>query len=99
MASVLTGRGVRAVVAVLCATLALPGVPVGAATATEAATPQLTWTDCEDGFQCATAEAPLDYDRPAGAKVELAVIKLPAPDPAKKIGTLFVNFGGPGGSG
>jgi pimeloyl-ACP methyl ester carboxylesterase len=41
----------------------------------------------------------LDYDRPLGAKVGLAVIKLPATDQARRIGTLFVNFGGPGASG
>ncbi|MEV4317947.1 alpha/beta hydrolase [Actinocrispum sp. NPDC049592] len=42
---------------------------------------------------------PLDYDRPAGKKISLALIKLPATDQAKRIGTLFVNFGGPGASG
>jgi len=95
----LTGRGRRAVVAVLCAALALPAAPAVAETVQEAATPRLSWTDCQDGFQCSTAEVPLDYDLPTGAKVALALIKLPAPDPAKRIGTLFVNFGGPGASG
>ena len=65
----------------------------------EASTPVLQWTDCQDGFQCSTAHVPLDYDRPSDTKVELAVIKLPASDPANRIGTLFVNFGGPGPSG
>jgi pimeloyl-ACP methyl ester carboxylesterase len=64
-----------------------------------ATTPQLTWSDCHDGFQCSTAEVPLDYDRPAGSKISLAVIKLPATDQARRIGTLFVNFGGPGAPG
>jgi len=62
-------------------------------------TPVLQWTDCQDGFQCSTAHVPLDYDRPNDTKVDLAVIKLPASDPTNRIGTLFVNFGGPGPSG
>ena len=34
-----------------------------------------------------------------GAKIELALIRLPATDPAHRIGTLFTNPGGPGNSG
>ncbi|NUS53879.1 MAG: alpha/beta fold hydrolase, partial [Streptomycetaceae bacterium] len=64
-----------------------------------AATPLLRWGDCGDGFRCATASVPLDYDQPRADPIDLAVIKLPAPDPAKRLGTLFVNFGGPGPSG
>lgn len=30
--------------------------------------PQLDWVDCGDGFQCATATVPLDYDRPRGGR-------------------------------
>jgi pimeloyl-ACP methyl ester carboxylesterase len=64
-----------------------------------AGTPGLSWTGCEDGFLCATAEVPLDYNRPGEEQIDLAVIKLPAADPSSRIGTLFVNFGGPGQSG
>ncbi|MFI7669262.1 alpha/beta hydrolase [Nocardia sp. NPDC049526] len=69
------------------------------ALAEAANTPILHWADCEDGFQCATAEVPLDYNRAHDEQIELAVIKLPAADPVRRIGTLFVNFGGPGPSG
>ncbi|MBV8349401.1 MAG: hypothetical protein JOZ49_18320, partial [Mycolicibacterium sp.] len=62
-------------------------------------TPTLSWASCGDGFLCATAEVPLDYHRPHGKQIDLAVIKLPAADPSRRIGTLFVNFGGPGQSG
>ena len=41
---------------------------------------------------------PLDYDQPAGAKVELALLRLKARRPAQRLGSLFVNPGGPGGS-
>lgn len=60
--------------------------------------PQLNWTDCGDGFECATAKVPLDYDRPRGRTTELALIRKPATDPSTRIGSLFMNPGGPGGS-
>jgi pimeloyl-ACP methyl ester carboxylesterase len=80
----------RTLIATLVATAALTGTAQAA---------PLTWTPCDDGFECATAQVPLDYDHPAGAKIELALIRLPAADPAHRIGTLFTNPGGPGNSG
>ncbi|APE33247.1 hydrolase [Nocardia mangyaensis] len=62
-------------------------------------TPALSWENCSDGFFCTWAQVPLDYHRTEDAQIELAVIKLPATDPDRRIGTLFVNFGGPGPSG
>ena len=44
-------------------------------------TPTLSWADCGDGFLCATAEVPLNYNRPDDEQIDLAVIKLPATDP------------------
>lgn len=67
----------------------LPGVRV----------PSLDWEPCGDGLECATAEVPLDYDRPQGRTVRLAVMRHPVADPSTRIGSLFVNPGGPGGSG
>jgi pimeloyl-ACP methyl ester carboxylesterase len=64
-----------------------------------APTPVLNWADCADGFQCATAKVPRDYQTPHGTTIDLAMIKLSASDPAHRIGTLFINFGGPGESG
>ncbi|MGL5861418.1 MAG: alpha/beta hydrolase, partial [Phycicoccus sp.] len=49
--------------------------------------------------RCSRVVVPLDYDRPRGATVSLAVIKRPADDPKRRIGTVFANPGGPGGSG
>ena len=46
----------------------LIGLAPAAVAAEEAQTPVLTWQDCQDGFQCATAEVPLDYDQPRGTK-------------------------------
>ena len=42
---------------------------------------------------------PLDYRRPRGRTIYLAVIRHRADDPAHRIGTLFFNPGGPGGAG
>lgn len=75
------------------------------ARAGEVPVPQLAWKDCatdvggtQAGVQCAVAALPLDYDDPAGDQVHIAVAKVPATDPAQRIGSLFFNFGGPGGS-
>jgi pimeloyl-ACP methyl ester carboxylesterase len=86
-----------AVAGVLTGLLSAP--PQATAETDQVAAPTLTWTDCADGFQCSTAKVPLDYDDPAADHIDLAVIKLPATDPTHRIGTLFVNFGGPGASG
>ncbi|WP_299035195.1 alpha/beta fold hydrolase [uncultured Pseudokineococcus sp.] len=64
--------------------------------------PALDWQPCGQGleaFLCATAEVPEDYDRPQGMTSTIALTKLPASDPEQRIGTLFTNPGGPGGSG
>src|SRR5215831_15039741 len=63
------------------------------------AVPVLHWTACGAPFKCATARVPLDYSQPRGATIGIALIKLPATDPAHRIGSLFINPGGPGGSG
>ena len=67
------------------------------------APPVLTWGPCGRAaaapFECATAAVPLDYDQPAGATVPLALVRRPADAPAERLGTLFVNPGGPGASG
>lgn len=67
------------------------------------AVPTLDWQPCKDpdqqGFQCATAQVPLDYQNPSAESIQLAVIKYPATDQSRRIGTLFFNPGGPGGPG
>jgi hypothetical protein len=60
--------------------------------------PDLRWRDCDGGFECATAKVPLDYDHPYGAKVRLAVVRHRARDAEHRIGSLFLNPGGPGES-
>lgn len=48
------------------------------------------------GFQCGRLAVPLDYDDPAGGEVSIPVIRLRARHPQRRLGTLFVNYGGPG---
>lgn len=62
-------------------------------------TPKLDWYPCYDYAECATARLPLDYDKPNGPTVEIAVLRVKAKDQKRKIGSVFLNPGGPGGSG
>jgi len=66
-----------------------------------ALTPAVQWGACPATipaqFQCATEPVPLSYQHPAGQKISLALIRLPASDPSERIGSLFIDFGGPGG--
>jgi pimeloyl-ACP methyl ester carboxylesterase len=64
------------------------------------------WGECEPsddydvtGWECGTVEVPLDYDDPSGRTISIALTRAPATDEATRIGSLFVNPGGPGGSG
>ncbi|MFI1168369.1 alpha/beta fold hydrolase [Streptomyces sp. NPDC020801] len=60
---------------------------------------KLTWHNCGvPGFQCATMKAPLDYARPAAGDIKLAVARKKATGPGRRLGSLLVNPGGPGGS-
>ncbi|KAH8801363.1 Alpha/Beta hydrolase protein [Xylogone sp. PMI_703] len=64
----------------------------------------LHWKDCPSsygwapGLQCAEMEVPLDWDKPCGPGITLFMNKAPAKDPKKRIGSLILNPGGPGGA-
>ena len=60
---------------------------------------QVSWSSCRDGDLCAKLTVPLDYAKPAGPTLGLALLKVPATEPAARIGSLVVNPGGPGASG
>jgi pimeloyl-ACP methyl ester carboxylesterase len=80
--------------------LGVLGGPASAAQGqTPAPVPRLDWSPCGNGFECSRAVVPLDHRRPAGPRISLALIRLPAADPERRVGSLFVNPGGPGGSG
>jgi pimeloyl-ACP methyl ester carboxylesterase len=92
-------------VAVVAGVLALPS-PASAAATTDRVSvaraavrvPALSWSDCGAGLQCTTATVPLDYDKPDSQQITLALARRPATDPAHRLGSLFVNNGGPGNS-
>ncbi|KAM0241227.1 hypothetical protein ACHAPO_002032 [Fusarium lateritium] len=60
----------------------------------------LHWESCYDKFECARLDVPMDWLKPSDSKrVVLGVIKLPAKSKNNTVSPLFVNPGGPGGSG
>lgn len=75
---------------------AVSAVPLPGHASDRAAVPRLDWSTCHAVYQCATTEVPLDYDDPSGRTIQLALIRRPAADPERRIGSLFVNPGGPG---
>ncbi|MCJ1676903.1 alpha/beta hydrolase [Streptomyces sp. APSN-46.1] len=50
-------------------------------------------------YECATIEVPLDYSRPRGRTIDLAISRVKSENPAKRHGVMLLNPGGPGGSG
>jgi pimeloyl-ACP methyl ester carboxylesterase len=58
----------------------------------------LSWTDCtvsKQAVKCATIAAPLDYASPNGQAITLKLVKVAA-TASPRLGTIFVNPGGPG---
>jgi pimeloyl-ACP methyl ester carboxylesterase len=68
--------------------------PAGASTG-----PALDWASCRDRFECARLDVPVAYPTPEGEQVSIALIRTRARIPARRVGTLVVNFGGPGDAG
>ena len=70
---------------------------------------KISWYDCakkgmeevksgeNTGFTCTKVKVPLDYSNPGGETIEIAAKKRAAS--GESVGSLFVNPGGPGGSG
>ncbi|KQV94268.1 alpha/beta fold hydrolase [Streptomyces sp. Root369] len=91
----------------LAATAALlPPIPAQAATPHEPALPFGACPDsvprpaAPDRVECGRISVPLDWNRPQGPHIEVAVSRVPASGtPAEHRGILLVNPGGPGGSG
>ncbi|APA12989.1 hypothetical protein sscle_10g077590 [Sclerotinia sclerotiorum 1980 UF-70] len=62
--------------------------------------PELIWHQCFNEFDCARLEVPLDWLEPTNtSKVVLAVLRRNATASVDYKGPLFINPGGPGGSG
>ena len=63
---------------------------------------KVAWARCEgvempEDLQCGKVTVPLDYTRPRGATLQLALARYRATGPSR--GSVLLNFGGPGSSG
>ncbi|WP_342319541.1 alpha/beta fold hydrolase [Corynebacterium mayonis] len=84
------------------AAMTLGGVLAMMPTANAQATPEIQWEPCPvhvdaPTAQCGRFATPMDYSNPAGAKISIGVMKIPAANPAARRGALYGNPGGPGG--
>ena len=59
---------------------------------------EIDWKSCRQDFQCATLAVPIDYKKLSTGTFEIALLRYEART-SKKLGSLIVNPGGPGGSG
>jgi pimeloyl-ACP methyl ester carboxylesterase len=104
-----TPRRVSAIAVLAAAALALTGCSLlapttggGGATDSPAGldkfyTQELTWNDEGEGLDSTAVEVPLDWSKPDGDTIEIAVMRHHADGTA--LGSLLMNPGGPGGSG
>ena len=97
----MAGKQIRAFMALCVLVFVAVGMGAGEAAAAPPVKSDLQWNKCfqtEGPFECTTVQVPLDYNESSGA-ISLSVVRLPATDQAHRIGSLFLNPGGPGGSG
>ncbi|MCF2131705.1 alpha/beta hydrolase [Strepomyces sp. STD 3.1] len=74
----------------------LPGNAVAAKSSHSGPKP-LDWQECGTlGAECGSLPVPLNWADPGGEQITVAVTRLRAADPARRIGILFFNPGGPG---
>jgi pimeloyl-ACP methyl ester carboxylesterase len=94
-------------VAALATALALVALSVAAYTQSKPDYPktlsgyysqEIKWQNCRQDFKCATLAVPIDYKNLSTGTFEIALLKYEART-SKKLGSLIVNPGGPGGSG
>jgi pimeloyl-ACP methyl ester carboxylesterase len=59
----------------------------------------IAWSACDRSYECGEVSVPLDYAEPDGTKITIAVVRASKAADGEKIGSLFLNPGGPGASG
>ncbi|KAF8605942.1 alpha/beta-hydrolase [Ceratobasidium sp. AG-I] len=62
-------------------------------------TDKIEWSSCGDGYECGRLLVPLDYQNKTPGHANLAVGRLLAKNTTARLGSLFINPGGPGASG
>ncbi|MDL4820627.1 alpha/beta fold hydrolase [Actinomadura opuntiae] len=109
LATAATGLAAAATVAAFpTAAKAAPDAPAGGGLA-RYYSQHLAWKACtlgpddevgqsldKAGARCADVTVPLDYARPDGRTIKIAISRLAASDTAHRIGTMVLNGGGPG---
>lgn len=100
-------KTVMSAAATIALAVGLLPAAAGAATSTTAApADDITWGTCSNaglvsrGAECAKVAVPLDYSRPNGKKIKIAISRIRHTVPDEQYqGVMLVNPGGPGGSG
>ncbi len=110
----LTVKRRLALVGILVAGAVPAGVPAATAdtgAADVAAVAAVEWGPCTEDTQamlpaetagqysCGTYRVPIDHDNAALGTIDLALLRRAADEPGRRIGSLFLNPGGPGGPG
>jgi pimeloyl-ACP methyl ester carboxylesterase len=96
--------------AVACGSVFLAALPAGHAGDPRPRSPSvasgvgapIAWGPCEPAgprLQCARIRVPLDWDRPNGRTIQLALIRHLSSKPGQRIGSMLINPGGPGDTG
>jgi pimeloyl-ACP methyl ester carboxylesterase len=92
-------RGVGFLLLVVLLSSSCGSFPISADRDPRHPAPAIAWQLCRDGYQCGTLRVPLDYSMPSGRTISLALIRKPARQRSRRIGSLLLNPGGPGASG
>lgn len=92
-----------AIFAPACSKSESPTRPGDKATVQERPASNVQWAACDGaelaGLECATVQVPMDYRDEGREQIDIAISRAPAKDPARRLGVLFTNPGGPGGAG
>ncbi|WP_171075327.1 alpha/beta hydrolase [Nonomuraea basaltis] len=90
---------------IACALTLTSAVMAAAPAAAESRTSEprsskIRWTACKDtndkNVECATIKVPLDYSRPRGQTIDIALARRKATKPGSRIGSILLDPGGPG---
>jgi pimeloyl-ACP methyl ester carboxylesterase len=95
-------RNISRFLLAIMAGLAYPVVLPTAAAPTNIAPLTIQWTDCSPNpstqLKCANFSVPLDWSKPKGPQINLALDMIPAANASRRIGYLIMNPGGPSGA-
>ncbi|MQA98551.1 MAG: alpha/beta fold hydrolase [Streptosporangiales bacterium] len=53
----------------------------------------LEWSDCGGGVECSTLTVPVDWAAPREERMRLNLVRVPAADPQRRLGSVVVNLG------